>query len=95
MDELTEESIMLITTEHEDGYIDLHFTTLGLLEKEWLESFRYYHKCYGEKWTFISEHISSRGFSWFETKYRNITIFPITSLEETQNLISKITEDSD
>jgi hypothetical protein len=87
---IDEESVLLVATEHEDGEIDLHFTTVEFLEKEWLEDFIRYQKNSGEKWTSVCEHIRSRGFSWFETKYRNFTMFPIASLREAQSLISEL-----
>ncbi|MFA6804311.1 MAG: hypothetical protein WCR24_07485 [Candidatus Methanomethylophilaceae archaeon] len=79
--------VVLVETEHEDGYVEKNLTTLDRLEKDWGDEYRDYVGEYGDQEKNLTKQIRKNGIAWFETKYRNMTVNQITNPDEVRAMV--------
>ena len=87
--------VVLVETEHEDGFIEKNLTTLDRLEKEWGDEYRDYATEYSDQNPSLTKQVKDKGFAWFETKYRNITVNQITDPHEVDAMVAGKYDDPD
>lgn len=80
--------VVLVETEHEDGYVEKNLTTLDRLEKEWGQEYRDYVEEYGDQEKTLTKQVKKGGIAWFETKYRNFTVNQIVDEEDVSAMIA-------
>ncbi len=80
--------VVLVETEHEDGYVEKNLTTLDRLEKEWGQEYRDYVDEYGDQEKTLTKQVKKGGIAWFETKYRNFTVNQIVDREDVSAMIA-------
>ena len=79
--------VILVETEHEDGYVEKNLTTLDLFENEWGREYRDYVDEYGDQERTLTRQVKKNGMAWFDTKYRTITVHQITDPEEIRKML--------
>jgi len=80
--------IILVETEHEDGYVEKNLTTLDLFEDEWGQEFREYVEENGDQESMLTKQVKKNGMAWFDTKYRTITVHQITNPDEIRSMVN-------
>lgn len=90
------ERIILVETEHEDGFVEKNLTTLDRMEKEWGPEYEYYvrNQNPGQEST-LTEQVKKHGVAIFDTKYRTITVYQITNADEVAKMVRGDYDDPD
>lgn len=85
--------VVLVETEHEDGYVEKNLTTLDRLEEEWGDEYRDYVDEYSDQEKDLTRQVKKKGIAWFETKYRNITVNQIVNARDVNDMVAGVYDD--